>query len=116
MLCIFEVTVVGQRIFNLATLRNMRVPPHYIFVYRNKMWKKILSSELLPGDIVSVVSGDSVTTVKEEEDQDTKGNFILGILKKLKMFKKKAQERADRMKIMKNKNEAPAKKEKKEKR
>ena len=115
MLCIFEVTVVGQRIFNLATLRNMRVPPHYIFVYRNKMWKKILSSELLPGDIVSVVSGDSVTTVKEEEDQDTKGNFILGILKKLKMFKKKAQERADRMKIMKNKNEAPAKKEKKEK-
>ena len=33
MLCIFEVTVVGQRIFNLATLRNMRVPPHYIYLY-----------------------------------------------------------------------------------
>ena len=114
MLCIFEVTVVGQRIFNLATLRNMRVPPHYIFVYRNKTWKKILSSDLLPGDIVSVISGDSVMTVKEEEDQDTKGNFILGILKKLKMYKKKGDERIQKMKKMKNKNE-PIKKEKKEK-
>ena len=47
MLCVFEVTVVGQRIFNLATLRNMRVPPHYIFVYRNNIWKKIPSSQLL---------------------------------------------------------------------
>ena len=37
MLCVFEVTVVGQRIFNLATLRNMRVPRHYIFFYRNNI-------------------------------------------------------------------------------
>ena len=53
-------------------------------------------------------------TVKEEEDQDTKGNFILGILKKLKMYKKKGDERIQKMKKMKNKNE-PIKKEKKEK-
>ena len=50
----------------------------------------------------------------EEEDQDTKGNFILGILKKLKMYKKKGDERIQKMKKMKNKNE-PIKKEKKEK-
>ena len=116
MLCIFEVTVVGQRIFNLATLRNMRVPPHYIFVYRENKWKKIISSELLPGDIVSVISGDAVTTVKEEEDQETKGNFILGFLKKLKLMRKKGQERMELMQKKKNKDkEEPTKKEKKEK-
>ena len=109
MLCVFEVTVVGQRIFNLATLRNMRVPPHYIFVYRNNIWKKIPSSELLPGDIVSVVDGSSVTSIKEEEDQDTKGNMILQLLKKLRQMKKKADER--RIKMSK-KQEAPKKKDK----
>jgi len=112
MLCVFEATVVGQRIFNLATLRNMRVPPHYIFVYRNNLWKKITSRELLPGDIVSVVDGSSVTSIKEEEDQDTKGNMILQLLKKLRLMKKKADERREKM----SKNpEARKKTEKKEK-
>ena len=97
MLCVFEVTVVGQRIFNLATLRNMRVPPHYIFVYRNNIWKKIPSSQLLPGDIVSVVSGSSVTSIKEEEDQDMKGNMILQLLKKLRLMKKQGDERRAKM-------------------
>ena len=111
MLCVFEATVVGQRIFNLATLRNMRVPPHYIFVYRNNLWKKITSRELLPGDIVSVVDGSSVTSIKEEEDQDTKGNMILQLLKKLRLMKKKADERREKM----SKNpEARKKTEKKE--
>ena len=109
MLCVFEVTVVGQRIFNLATLRNMRVPPHYIFVYRNNIWKKIPSSELLPGDIVSVIDGSSVTSIKEEEDQETKSNMILQLLKRLKQMKKKADER--RMKMSKN----PEKSKKKDK-
>ena len=111
MLCVFEVTVVGQRIFNLATLRNMRVPPHYIFVYRSNIWKKIPSSELLPGDIVSVVDGSSVTSIKEEEDQDTKGNMILQLLKKLKQMKKKADERKAKM----SKNQEVHKKKDKEK-
>ena len=72
MLCLFEVTVVSQRIFNLATLRNMRVPPHYIMVYRDNSWKKIPSNELLPGDIVSVIDGSSVSSIKEEEDIEIK--------------------------------------------
>ena len=111
MLCVFEVTVVGQRIFNLATLRNMRVPPHYIFVYRNNIWKKIPSSELLPGDIVSVVDGASVMSIKEEEDQDTKGNMVLQLLKKLKLMKKHADERRAKM----SKNPESNKKKSKEK-
>ena len=111
MLCVFEVTVVGQRIFNLATLRNMRVPPHYIFVYRNNIWKKIPSSELLPGDIVSVVDGASVMSIKEEEDQDTKGNMVLQLLKKLKLMKRHADERRAKM----SKNPESTKKKSKEK-
>ena len=110
MLCVFEATVVGQRIINLTTLRNMRVPPHYIFVYRSNIWKKIPSSELLPGDIVSVVSGDSVTSIKEEEDQDTKGNVILQLLKKMRLMKKHADERRERMN--KKKEDTPKKKKK----
>ncbi len=93
MLCVFEVTVVGQRIFNLATLRNMRVPPHYINVYRNSQWTKIPSSELLPGDIVSVIDGASVVNINEEEDDETKKNFILQMIKRLKEMKKKDEER-----------------------
>ena len=58
MLCIFEATVVSQRIFNLATLRNMRVPLYLIFVYRNNSWKKIPSGGLLPSDIVSIIGAN----------------------------------------------------------
>ena len=93
MLCVFEATVVGQRIFNLATLRKMRVPPHKIFVYRDKKWIKIPSNMLLPGDIVSVVEGSNYETVEEEEDDETKNNMILKLLKTLKEAKKKAEER-----------------------
>jgi len=99
MLCVFEATVVSQRIFNLATLRNMRVPPHLIFVYRDNNWKKIPSSELLPGDIVSVVDGNSYEEVKEEEDEDTKNNKVIQLLKKLKEIKKKNEERFNKKNV-----------------
>lgn len=99
MLCLFEATVVGQRIFNLATLRKMRVPPHKIFVYRDKKWTKIPSNELLPGDIVSVVEGSNYEAVQEEEDDETKNNIILKILKTLKEAKKKAEERRNQKSV-----------------
>lgn len=91
MLCIFEATVVGQRIINLVTLRKMRVPPHNIFVYRKDSWTKISSSQLLPGDIVSVVDGSTYEPLKEE-DEDESGNLVLSFLKKMKEIKKKAEE------------------------
>ena len=99
MLCVFEATVVGQRIFNLATLRKMRVPPHKIFVYRDKKWIKIPSNMLLPGDIVSVVEGSNYETVEEEEDDETKNNMILKLLKTLKEAKKKAEERRNQKSV-----------------
>lgn len=91
MLCIFEATVVGQRIISLVTLRKMRVPPHYIHVYRNKSWKRISSSELIPGDIVSVVDGTSYEAIKDESSEEN-SNLILQFMNKLKEIKKKNDE------------------------
>lgn len=98
MLCIFEATVVGQRIISLVTLRKMRVPPHLIFVYRNNQWQKIPSSELLPGDVVSVLDGNSYETV-EEKNEDEKGNLILQFLNKMKEIKKKAEEQRNQRSV-----------------
>ena len=91
MLCIFEATVVGQRIINLVTLRKMRVPPHFIFVYRNKEWKRISSSDLIPGDIVSILDGTSTEICPEQQDDEENSNFILKFLKKLKELKQKSE-------------------------
>jgi cation-transporting ATPase 13A1 len=66
MLCIFEATVVSQRIISLVTLRKMRVPPHYIYAYRMNAWQKLSSSELLPGDIVSVLDGGTYEASPEK--------------------------------------------------
>jgi cation-transporting ATPase 13A1 len=91
MLCIFEATVVAQRIVNLVTLRKMRVPPHFIYVYRNHEWKKISSSELIPGDIVSVVDGSSTEVCPEQDEEEESSNIILKFIKKLKEMKQKAE-------------------------
>jgi len=91
MLCVFETTVVWQRIMNLATLRKMRVPPHLINVYRMGKWIKISSAELLPGDVVSVLDGSTYEAVKEEDEEEA-NNFVMKFLKKLKELKKKAEE------------------------
>jgi len=54
MLVLFELTVCKQRQQNLSILRGMRQPPYPVYVYRGLVWKRILSSELLPGDICSL--------------------------------------------------------------
>ena len=92
MLCIFEATVVAQRIINLVTLRKMRVPPQYIFVYRNHEWRKISSSELIPGDIVSILDGSSTEICNEQIDEEEESsNLILKFLKKMKELKHRAE-------------------------
>ena len=89
--CIFEITIAGQRLFNLATLRNMRISPHYVYTYRDNEWVEIPSTELLPGDIVSVTDGASHKNIKEE-DKDTENNLIFRLIKKLKEMKKNEEE------------------------
>ena len=91
MLCIFEATVVGQRIISLVTLRKMRVPPHFINVFRSEKWDKISSADLLPGDIVSVVDGTNYESI-QEQDEDEKSNLILQFMNKMKEIKKKNDE------------------------
>lgn len=89
MLCIFEATVVGQRIMNLVALRKMRNPPHYIKVYRNHKWEKITSEKLVPGDIVCIIDGASCETATESIHKED--NFFMNLLTKLKEMKKKAE-------------------------
>ncbi|KYQ92744.1 putative cation-transporting ATPase [Tieghemostelium lacteum] len=55
LLLIFEATIVKSRLKNLQTLREMSSKPSFlIYVYRQYSWKQINSTELLPGDIVSI--------------------------------------------------------------
>ena len=101
MLCIFEATVVGQRIISLVTLRKMRVPPHYIYAYRNNSWDKISSADLLPGDIVSVLDGGSCNTVEgaDKNEEDENPSLITRFLNKLKEMKKKAEEQRNQRSV-----------------
>ena len=97
MLCIFEATVVGQRIMNLVALRKMRNPPHFVKVYRNNKWEKVSSAELLPGDIVSIQDGVNLEACIEETVEDN--SIFSRLLKKLKEIKKKQDEQRGRRPI-----------------
>ena len=74
----------------------------------------LLVFELLQYNFISVIIEDTIITVKNEEDQDTRDNFILGFLKKLKLMKKR-QKNGINAKRKKKDKEGPNKKEKKEK-
>ncbi|EFA80291.1 putative cation-transporting ATPase [Heterostelium album PN500] len=58
MLLTFEATVVKSRLRNLMSLREMSSKPSYpIYVYRLNQWKQVDTSEIIPGDLVSVGRG-----------------------------------------------------------
>ena len=60
MLLIFEATVVAARIKNLEALRKtVEKAPHMVSVFRKGRWQSTLSSDLLPGDVISVVPCDT---------------------------------------------------------
>ncbi|EGC38715.1 hypothetical protein DICPUDRAFT_53138 [Dictyostelium purpureum] len=60
MLLVFEATVVKSRLGNLNSLKNMSSKPTYpIYAYRLKQWKQINTTEILPGDILSVGRGST---------------------------------------------------------
>ncbi|KAI0696646.1 endoplasmic reticulum Ca-transporting P-type ATPase [Cytidiella melzeri] len=63
MLVVFECTVVWQRVRTLTEFRTMAVAPFPIQCRRNKKWTTLQTDELLPGDVVSIVRGQTETTV-----------------------------------------------------
>ena len=54
MVLLFEGTVVFQRLKSLQALRGMGNAPRPVYVYRNQTWTAIESTQLLPGDIMSL--------------------------------------------------------------
>jgi manganese-transporting P-type ATPase len=75
MVLLFEGTVVFQRIKSLEALTNMGNPSRNVFVYRANQWIVVDSSELLPGDIMSLVR-IAPHRVKVEESNTQEGRPV----------------------------------------
>ena len=54
MLVSFEMTTVFQRRTTMAEFQSMGIKPYTIYTYRSEKWKQLKTTELLPGDLVSV--------------------------------------------------------------
>ena len=85
MTLIFEITITWKRIFNSATLKNLKTPSHYVYVYRNDVWSLISSIDIYPGDIVSLSDGFNLKNIKENKENKT--NLIIRILNLLNNIK-----------------------------
>lgn len=54
MLVSFEMTTVFQRRTTMAEFQSMGIKPYLIYVFRDGKWKQIQTTEILPGDLVSI--------------------------------------------------------------
>ena len=87
MTLIFEITISWKRIFNSATIKNMKTPAHYLYVYRDDEWNLVSSIDIYPGDIISLTDGYSLKNIEEK-----KTNLIFRILNLLNNIKIRQQE------------------------
>ncbi|MBW0461714.1 hypothetical protein O181_001429 [Austropuccinia psidii MF-1] len=55
MLIVFECTTVFQRLRTLNEFRTMSIKPYMINVFRSGKWSQVMSDDLVPGDLMSVV-------------------------------------------------------------
>ena len=63
MLLFFEGMLCKQRQNSLLSLKNMRRPPRDLFTLRGGRWSMTSSDELVPGDIISLISNDTAPVV-----------------------------------------------------
>ena len=63
MLVLFESLVVYRRLSQAKDLMGMRPPPHNVYVYRGGRWVIIVSSEIVPGDVVSLTRATTVPPI-----------------------------------------------------
>ncbi|CUM46391.1 uncharacterized protein AC631_03102 [Debaryomyces fabryi] len=54
MLVSFEMTTVFQRRTTMSEFQSMGIKPYSIYAYRDLKWKQLQTTELLPGDLVSI--------------------------------------------------------------
>lgn len=69
MLIVFECTVVFQRLRTLNEFRTMSIKPFQIRVFRSGKWQEIPTTDLLPGDLVSIT--------RSKEDSATPCDLLL---------------------------------------
>ncbi|ODO09383.1 hypothetical protein I350_02983 [Cryptococcus amylolentus CBS 6273] len=55
MLVVFECTVVFQRVKTLQEFRTMSITPYQVQTFRDGKWTSVLTTDLVPGDLVSVL-------------------------------------------------------------
>ena len=91
MIFIFEISITWKGIYNSTTIKNMKTPPHYIYVYRNDEWSLVSSVDIYPGDIISLTDGYSYKNIKEK-DKNMKKGLIFKISNLLNNIKIKQQE------------------------
>lgn len=69
MVLVFEATVVFQRLKSMNALRGMGNPSRIVYVYRTGSWLQIDTTELLPGDVMSLTRVKP-HVAKKDDDKD----------------------------------------------
>ena len=91
MALIFEISITWKGIYYSTTLKNIKAPAHYVYVYRDDEWSLVSSEDIYPGDIISLTDGYSYKNIKEK-DKNSKDSLIFKISNLLDNIKIKQQE------------------------